>query len=82
MPQITLCLDIDVQNYQDIARNMGGVCAGLLCRLPLSKALVKSKINDGIVAKVQKKLGDQVAGGLKAAMREQGVRVNVTHRYL
>ena len=82
MPQIKLCLDIDVQNYHDIARNRGGLGAGLLSRLPLSRALIKSKINDGIVAEIQKKLGVQVADRLKAAMHEKGVRVNVTHRYL
>ncbi len=81
MPQITLCLTIEIHNYPEIARNNSGLFAGLAARLPYLGNIVEEKIDSEIVKRVKDVLGDRIVDGLENGLLEKGVTARVAYEF-
>lgn len=83
MPKIKLCLDIEIANYTEVAKNysakhnMPG--ADFLSMLP--EATIRAAVDKKVVDKIQSKLGVHIAEEIRKELSEQGIDATVEHSY-
>ncbi len=82
MPKIKLCLDIEIGNYNELAKiyaSRHNMPEALVAMMP--ESALKSAVDSKIVEKVKLKLGDFVVGEVKKELVEQGVEASIQHSY-
>ncbi|KAF1082439.1 MAG: hypothetical protein GQF41_1160 [Candidatus Rifleibacterium amylolyticum] len=82
MPKIKLCLDIEIANYNELAKlyaSRHNMPEALVAMMP--ESALKAAVDGKIVEKVKLKLGDFVVGEVKKELTEQGVEASIQHSY-
>lgn len=82
MPQIKLCLDIEIGNYSELAKlyaSRHNMPEALVAMMP--ESALKAAVDSKIVEKVKLKLGDFVVGEVRRELTEQGVEAAIQHSY-
>lgn len=77
MPSITIKIDIDIQNYDEVARNKGVLIGGWLHKIPYSNSFIHKKIDDEVYRRIKDGLEKELPRNLVKSLEENGVRAVV-----
>jgi hypothetical protein len=91
--QVAIAIELDVQNYEEIATKEAGRVAGFLSGLGLVRSRVDAEIHDRVkdsvlagldkqlrpdlIARLEKSVTDSIRGSLESQLAENGVQADV-----
>ncbi len=80
MITVTLKIQIEIDNYDDIVRKNAGGFAAMLLRVPIARSFVKRKANNKIVEKLTAGFIDVMPKEIESKFAEEGVKARVEVR--
>ena len=83
MPKIKLCLDIEIENYQEAVKLYAAqknMSLELISAM-MPEAAIKMAVDKKITEKIKLKLGDFVVEEVKKELAENGVCATIQHSY-
>jgi hypothetical protein len=77
MPVITLTIQIDVENYQEIVRNEKGDFLAFLASLPVLNWPITNRVDSLIAQEVKSALISKIQPNVQEKLAERGIQARV-----
>lgn len=77
MPKLTIQIDIDIQNYDEIGRGKVGVLAGLVNKISYGQSFLRKKVDAEVEKRIISGLANELPQNLKTSLEENGVKAIV-----
>ncbi len=82
MPKIKVCLDIEIENYAEVARlyaSKHNMPEALVAMMP--ESTLKMSVDKKVIEKLTVRLGSFISAEVKKELAEQGISATIQHSY-